>query len=76
MATVEEWVNRKNPDFFSSGPMALEHRWSKCIALEGNYIEKEEKDLNPEISYAGYLLARLRRYKSHGHNEIKCFVLN
>ena len=33
-------------DFFSSGLMALEHRWSKCITLEGNYIEKEEVDLN------------------------------
>ena len=22
--------------------MALEHRWSKCITLEGKYIEKEE----------------------------------
>ena len=43
---VEEWVSRKDPDFFSSGLMALEHHWSKCIALEGNYIEKEEVDLN------------------------------
>ena len=30
----------------SSGLMALEHRWSKCITLEGNYMEKEEVDLN------------------------------
>ena len=43
---VEEWVHGKDPDFFSSGLMALEHRWSKCITLEGNYIEKEEVDLN------------------------------
>ena len=43
---VEEWVNGKDPDFFSSGLMELEHRWSKCITLEGNYIEKEEVDLN------------------------------
>ena len=43
---VEEWVNEKDPDFFSSGLMALEHRWSKCITLEGNYIKKEEVDLN------------------------------
>ena len=42
----EEWVNGKDPDFFSSRLMALEHRWSKCITLEGNYIEKEEVDLN------------------------------
>ena len=26
--------------------MAVEHHWSKCITLEGNYIEKEEVDLN------------------------------
>ena len=43
---VEEWVNGKDPDFFSSGLMALEYRWSKCITLEGNYIEKEEVELN------------------------------
>ena len=43
---VEEWVNGKDPDFFNSGLMALEHRWSKCITLEGNYIEKEEVGLN------------------------------
>ena len=46
VTAVEEWVNGKDPDCFSSGLMALEHRWSKCITLEGNYIEKEEVDLN------------------------------
>ena len=45
VTAVEEWVNGKDPDFFSSGLMALEHRWSKCITLEGNYIKKEEVDL-------------------------------
>ena len=39
VAAVEEWVG--DPGFFSSGLMALEHRWSKCIILEGNYIEKK-----------------------------------
>ena len=43
---VEEWVNGKDPDIFSSRLMALEHCWSKCITLRGNYIEKEEVDLN------------------------------
>ena len=46
VTSVEEWVNGKDPDFFSSGLMALEHRWSECITLEGNYIKKEEVDLN------------------------------
>ena len=41
-----ELVNGKDPDFFSSGLMALEHHWSKCITLEGNYIEKEKMYLN------------------------------
>ena len=46
MMAFEEWVNGKDPDFFSSGLMALEHRGSKYITLEGNYMEKEEVDLN------------------------------
>ena len=46
VTAVEEWVNGKDPDFFSSGLMALEHRWSKCITREDDYIEKEEADLN------------------------------
>ena len=42
VTAVWEWVNGDDPDFFSSGLMALEHRWSKCITLEVSYIEKEE----------------------------------
>ena len=45
VAAVEEQARDKDPGFFSSGLMALEHHWSKCIILEGNYIEKEEIDL-------------------------------
>ena len=45
VTAVEAWVRDKDPGFFSSGLMALEHRWSKCIILEGNYIKKEEIDL-------------------------------
>ena len=46
VTAAEEWVSGKDPDLFSSGLMALEHRWSKCITLQGNYIVKEEVDLN------------------------------
>ena len=45
VAAVEKWVRDKDPGFFSSGLMAREQRWSKCIILEGKYIEKEEIDL-------------------------------
>ena len=46
VTAVKEWVNGKDPDFFSSGLIAFGHRWSKCVTLEDNYIEKEEVDLN------------------------------
>ena len=36
---------QKAPKFFSSGMTALEHRWDKCIMLEGNYLEKEHVSL-------------------------------
>ena len=48
VTAVEEWVNGKDPDFFTSGLMALEYHWSKRITLDGNYIKKEEVDLNPK----------------------------
>ena len=41
-------VRGKDAESFMSGLMALEYRWSKCIALEGNYIERKEVDLNPK----------------------------
>ena len=41
MTAAEELFNGKDPDFFRSELMALEHHWSKCITLEGNYIEKK-----------------------------------
>ena len=40
--------------------MALEHRWSKCITLEGKYIEKEEVALLAGNKLAGYSLTRPR----------------
>ena len=45
-SAVEEWGNKNDPDFFSSGIIALEHRWSECITQEDIYIEKEEVNLN------------------------------
>ena len=50
VTAVEELVNGKDPDFFRSGLMALEHRWSKCITLEGNYIKKRRGGSQPQIS--------------------------
>ena len=44
-------LNPRPPGLQSDGASnwateAGEHRWSKCITIEGNYIEKEEVDLN------------------------------
>ena len=48
LTAAEEWVSGKDPDFFSSGLMALDHCWSKCITLEGNYI------LNLKLEYSQF----------------------
>ena len=46
LAAVEEWVRDKDPGFFSSGLMALEHRWSKCIILEA-ITSKKKRSISP-----------------------------
>ena len=51
VAADEEWVRDKDPGLFSSGLLALEHRWSKCIILEGNYIEKKKRSISDSPSY-------------------------
>ena len=60
---VEEWVNGKDSDFFSSRLMALEHRWPKCITLEGNYIEKKRSIGNKFV----WLLIDLPSYFTKFH---------
>ena len=74
VTAVEEWVNGKDPDFFSSGLMALEHRWSKCITLEDNYIEKEKVDLNrKEVRLVTYWLTLVT--VTYIYSELKLWVI-
>ena len=40
MAAVEEFFECQEKDFFSEGIRKLEKRYSKCIDLEGDYVEK------------------------------------
>ena len=49
VTAVEEWVNGKDPDFFSSGLMALEHRWS-VHHTRGQLHRKRKGGSQPEIS--------------------------
>ncbi len=37
---VESWIQSKNEEFFSSEINALLKRWTKCIEIRGNYVEK------------------------------------
>ena len=55
-AAIEEWVGDKDPGFFSSGLMALEHGWSKCIILEGSYIEKEKRSTSPRNKLGSFFI--------------------
>ena len=59
VTAVEEWVNRKDPDFFSYGLMELEHRWS-VHHTTGQLHRKRRGGSEPEISSAGYLLTHPR----------------
>ena len=57
----------QGPWLLSSGLMALEHCWSECIILEGNYVHRKRSDRSHlEISYAGFLLTRPCRFASFG----------
>lgn len=37
---VNGYFEGLDADYFKNGILALEHRWEKCIALEGDYVEK------------------------------------
>ncbi|XP_071084262.1 histone-lysine N-methyltransferase SETMAR-like [Haliotis cracherodii] len=39
---VEAWLHEQPHGFYHSGLLALTHRWTKCIDLNGGYVEKEE----------------------------------
>jgi hypothetical protein len=40
IAAVKEYFADLAEDHYRDGLMGLEHRWSKCISIEGNYVEK------------------------------------
>lgn len=40
MTAVNDWLEDQPQEFFSRGIRALEHRWTKCIEVQGDYVEK------------------------------------
>ena len=40
IAAVNEYFDDQENDFYLEGISKLEERWTKCIALKGDYIEK------------------------------------
>ncbi|XP_071093101.1 histone-lysine N-methyltransferase SETMAR-like [Haliotis cracherodii] len=39
---VEGWLHEQPHGVYHNGLLALTHRWTKCIDLNGGYVEKEE----------------------------------
>ena len=37
---MEDILESQEKDFFKSGIEPLQHRWQKCIVIEGDYAEK------------------------------------
>ncbi|KMQ87583.1 mariner transposase [Lasius niger] len=40
IAAVDEYFQGFETSYFSEGIKKLEHRWTKCVELEGDYVEK------------------------------------
>ena len=40
IAAMNEYFEGQENDFYLEGISKLEQRWTKCIALKGDYIEK------------------------------------
>ena len=40
ICAVEGYLGAQTADFFREGIAKLEHRWSKCIEVQGDYVEK------------------------------------
>jgi len=38
--TVSDRLEDQDQEFFYNGIRALENRWTKCISVEGDYVEK------------------------------------
>lgn len=41
IAEVEHFLNTQSEDFYNQGLRQLIHRWEKCVALCGSYVEKD-----------------------------------
>lgn len=39
-STVSEWLRSQSAEFYAMGMQKLVHRWEKCVALSGDYVEK------------------------------------
>lgn len=39
MSAVNDWLDEQPKESFSKGIQALEHRWEKCVAVAGDYVE-------------------------------------
>jgi len=40
ICTANGWLKEQDQQFFYSGIRAFEKRWTKCISVAGNYVEK------------------------------------
>lgn len=40
MSAVNDWLEVQDKEFFRRGIQALEHRWTKCVQVRGDYVEK------------------------------------
>jgi len=42
ITAVNDYFSTQDGSFFSNGIKALEKRWEKCVAIQGDYVEKKK----------------------------------
>ena len=43
--TASGWLEDQDQEFFYNGIQALEKRWTKCISVGGDYVEKWQNNM-------------------------------
>ncbi|KAJ4429108.1 hypothetical protein ANN_26109 [Periplaneta americana] len=73
IAGVDEYFALKESNF-RGGIKALEHRWTKCISVQGDYIEKKRDCVSQVTSYD--LVSVICHHGTAGGGHYTCYSLN
>ena len=59
---MNNYFAEKNAEYYLDGLQRWEHRWEKCVELQGDYVEKKKKLKKYLVSLLGRKLFRPNTY--------------